>query len=104
MGEIGAFCRVNGIDASYHQDGYLWAATNEHQRDDWASMVDGLARYGEHPFEVLAPQDVAARTGRPCTSGASWSDRGAIVQPALLARGLRRARWREASASSSARR
>ena len=74
VGEIGAFCRVNGIDAKFHQDGYLWAATNEHQRDDWASMVDGLARYGEHPFEVLAPQDVAARTGSAVHLGAPRSD------------------------------
>lgn len=91
VGEIGAFCRVNGIDANFHQDGYLWAATNEHQRDDWASMVDGLARYGEHPFEVLAPQDVAVRTGSAVHLGGALERSGAIVQPALLARGLRRA-------------
>jgi glycine/D-amino acid oxidase-like deaminating enzyme len=91
VSEIGAFCRVNGIDANYHQDGYLWSATNDHQRDDWGTMVDGLARYGEHPFEVLSPAETAQRTGSAVHVGGALERSAAIVQPALLARGLRRA-------------
>jgi putative aminophosphonate oxidoreductase len=89
--EIGAFCRVNGIDANYHQDGYLWAATNDAQRDDWRATVDGLSRYDEHPFQELTPDEAAARTGSAVHQGGVLERSCAIVQPALLARGLRRA-------------
>jgi putative aminophosphonate oxidoreductase len=88
--EIGAFCRVNDVDAKYHQDGYLWAATSDAQRDDWLSTVEGLARYGEQPFVVWSPDEVAARTGSPVHVGGAFERCGAIVQPALLARGMRR--------------
>jgi putative aminophosphonate oxidoreductase len=88
--EIGAFCRVHGIDARYHQDGYLWAATNDVQRDDWIATVEGLARYGERPFVVWPPEEAAARTGSPVHLGGAFERSGAIVQPALLARGMRR--------------
>lgn len=90
VSEIGAFCRANGIDAHFHQDGYLWAATNDAQRDDWVPMVEGLARYGEHPFEVLPPDEVTARTGSAVHLGGAFERSAAIVQPALLARGMRR--------------
>ena len=88
--EIGAFCRVHGIDAQYHRDGYLWAATNDAQRDDWLSTVEGLARYGERPFVVWSAEEAAARTGSPVHLGGAFERCAAIVQPALLARGLRR--------------
>jgi glycine/D-amino acid oxidase-like deaminating enzyme len=87
--DIGAFCDENGIDG-YHRDGYLWAATNDRQRDDWAGTVEGLARYGEHPFVVWSPEEAAARTGSPVHQGGAFEACAAIVQPALLARGMRR--------------
>jgi glycine/D-amino acid oxidase-like deaminating enzyme len=91
VGEIGAFCRDNGLDAGYHQDGYLWAATNDEQRGDWLATVEGLAGYGETPFVVWSPEEAAARTGSPVHRGGAFERCAAIVQPALLARGMRRA-------------
>jgi glycine/D-amino acid oxidase-like deaminating enzyme len=88
--EIGAFCRANGVDG-YHRDGYLWAATNDAQRDDWVATVERLARYGEQPFVVWSPEEAAARTGSPVHVGGAFERCAAIVQPALLARGMRRA-------------
>jgi len=87
---IGAFCTDNGIDARFHLDGYLWAATNRAQMDDWRPMIDGLARYGERPFEELEPDEIATRTGSPVHLGGAFERTAAIVQPALLARGMRR--------------
>ena len=87
---IGAFCADNGIDAGFHMDGYVWAATNQSQMGDWRPMIDGLARYGEQPFEELPPREIAARTGSPVHVGGAFERTAAIVQPALLARGIRR--------------
>ena len=52
--------------------------------------VEGLARYGERPFAVWSPEEVAERTGSPVHVGGAFEHCGAIVQPALLARGMRR--------------
>src|SRR5438105_5438524 len=47
---IGKFCADQGIDARFHQDGWLWAATNEAQVGSWRSTIDELERVGEAPF------------------------------------------------------
>jgi len=87
---IGAFCRDHAIDARFHMDGYLWAATNQSQVGDWRPMIEGLARYGEHPFEEWSAREAADRTGSPVHLGGAFERTAAIVQPALLARGMRR--------------
>ena len=87
---IGEYCAANGIDAGYHRDGYLWAATNGAQTDSWRSTVDALDALGEHPFVEWTPDEVARRSGSPVHRAGVFEPTGAIVQPALLARGLRR--------------
>jgi putative aminophosphonate oxidoreductase len=88
--DIGEFCRANGIDAGFHEDGYLWAATNRSQIGAWEGVIGALAQHGERPFDVLTPDDAAHRAGSPSHMGGVLERTGAIVQPALLARGLRR--------------
>ncbi len=88
--DIGEFCRANGIDARYHEDGYLWAATNPSQVGGWDAVVAALAERGERPFEVLPPDEVARRAGSAVHVAGVFERSGAIVQPAMLARGLRR--------------
>lgn len=87
---IGAFCEEHGIDAHYRRDGWLWAATNPAQLDAWRSTVEDLDRAGAHPFLELSPEEVATRTGSPVHLAGVLEESGAIVQPARLARGLRR--------------
>jgi putative aminophosphonate oxidoreductase len=87
---IGAFCATNGIDAGYHHDGYLWAATNGAQTGSWRSTVETLDVLGEHPFRAWMPEEVARRSGSAVHRDGVFEPSGAIVQPALLARGLRR--------------
>ena len=90
--EIGAFCTANGIDAHFRHDGWLWAATSagadrrlgRDRRGDRAATAASV-------FVRLEPEEVARRgRARRPTSPACWSRAAATVQPALLARGLRR--------------
>jgi putative aminophosphonate oxidoreductase len=88
--EIGEFCRAEEIDAHFHQGGWLWSATSPAQLGSWEGAVEAAETYGEHPFELLGADDVQARTGSPVHLGAAYEAGAATVQPALLARGLRR--------------
>ncbi len=88
---IGDECARLGFDADYRRDGYLWAATSPEQAGSWAPVVEELARRGEHPFREASAEELAARTGTRAHLEGVIEGSGAIVQPALLARGLRRA-------------
>jgi putative aminophosphonate oxidoreductase len=87
---IGAFCAEHGIDAHYRHDGWLWAATSAAQLGAWEETLATAAAYGEQPFERLDPAEVARRAGEPTHLGGVYEPSAATVQPALLARGLRR--------------
>ena len=88
--ELGAFCEREGIDAHYRRGGWLWTATSPAQLGSWEGAVAAAARAGEQPFEILSAEEVRRRTGSPVHLGAAYEAGAATVQPALLARGLRR--------------
>lgn len=88
--DIGAFCAENGIDAHYRNDGWLWAATNQSQLGSWDEAVAVAAELGREPFRPLSPAQVAESAGSPAHLGGVFESSAATVQPALLARGLRR--------------
>jgi putative aminophosphonate oxidoreductase len=90
VAQIGAFAAANGIDAGFHHDGWLWAATNPAQLGSWQDSLDALDRAGVHPFVGWTAEECAARSGSPTHIGGVFEPSGAIVQPARLARGLRR--------------
>jgi putative aminophosphonate oxidoreductase len=90
VAEIGAFCDEHGIDAHYRHDGWLWTATNPAQQGAWKPTVEALATHGERPFVELAPEEVARRAGSACHLAGVFEPTAATVQPAFLARGLRR--------------
>jgi len=87
---IGEFCAAQGIDAHYRRDGWLWAATNAAQADSWVPTVDAMARYQQFPFQPWRPEDVAARSGSARHTSGIFEPIAASVQPAALARGLRK--------------
>jgi putative aminophosphonate oxidoreductase len=87
---IGAFCGANGIDAGYRKDGWLWTATNRAQVGAWAGTVAALERHGERPFLPVPDGEVPERAGSPRHLAAVFEPTAATLQPALLARGLRR--------------
>jgi glycine/D-amino acid oxidase-like deaminating enzyme len=90
VGEIGAFCAEHGIDAEFHQAGWVWAATSPAQLDAWKYTVDSLAAIGESPYELLTPEETARRAGSPVHLAGVFEAAPASVHPARLARGLRR--------------
>lgn len=90
VGAIGAFCAEHGIDAHYLHEGWLWTATSPAQVGAWDPVVEALAAAGEQPFVPLPPEEIARRAGSDRHLAGVWEPAGATVQPALLARGLRR--------------
>jgi glycine/D-amino acid oxidase-like deaminating enzyme len=88
--EIGEFCEREGVDAHFRRGGWLWTATSAAQVGSWEAAVGIAEEYGERPFELLSAEEVRARTGSPMHLGAAFEAGAATVQPALLARGLRR--------------
>jgi glycine/D-amino acid oxidase-like deaminating enzyme len=87
---IGAFCEREDVDAHFVRGGWLWTATSPAQLGSWEGAVAAAERMGERPFELLSAEEVQARTGSPVHLGAAYEAGAATVQPALLARGLRR--------------
>lgn len=88
--EIARFCREHAIDAHLRQDGWLWTASNRAQLGAWWAAMDALDRHGERPFVELEPDEVAHRSGSKRHLGGVLERSVATVQPAFLARGLRR--------------
>ncbi len=91
VSEMADFCAAHAIDCEFRQDGWLWAATNQAQDGAWRLVVEALARHQRHPFVEWSPDKVAARSGSEKHISGVFEASAASVQPALLARGLRRA-------------
>lgn len=91
VSEIGDYCQANQIDSHYRRDGWLWAATSPAQVGLWHETMDAANRYQLQPFKTLSPEEVADRTGSDRHIAGVFEPSAASVQPALLARGLRRA-------------
>ncbi len=90
VNDMARFCTDNAIDCDYRQDGWLWAATNQAQDGAWSAAMETLAKQQIHPFEQWTRDQVAARTGSDKHISGVFEPSAATVQPALLARGLRR--------------
>lgn len=74
-----------GVDAGFRRGGWLWTATSRAQLGAWEQAVSAGA-----PLQPLSASELAARTGSPVHLGGVYESAAATVQPALLARGLRR--------------
>lgn len=88
--EIDDFCRENGIEAHIRRDGGVWVAATESGNGSWAPLVSGLLERGIDVFSEVAGADLKAMTGTDVYLGGIYDAEQATVQPALLARGLRR--------------
>ena len=88
---IGAFCERHDVDAWYTPAGYLQASASEAQDGSWDRAVAVCRELGVGDRYVPMTRDeVRARCGSPRFRGGVFMPGGATVQPALLARGLRR--------------
>jgi putative aminophosphonate oxidoreductase len=90
IGEIRDFCAAHAIDAHFRQAGWLWAATSQAQMGAWESVVSLCERLGVGTFHRLAPGEIGRRSGSPAHRAGVFESSAATVQPAVLARGLRR--------------
>ena len=88
---IGDFCSAHGVDAWFRHAGYLYAATSP-QHEAVCEEVVKLAREIGAPEELraLTREEVKARCASPAFRSGAFMKDGASVQPAFLARGLRR--------------
>ena len=87
---IGRICQEHGIDADFRAGGMLWTASAPAHLGVWEQAVRATRERGVDVFAELDPAEVARRSGSPVHLGGVWDRTGARVQPALLARGLRR--------------
>ncbi|HSL09764.1 MAG TPA: FAD-dependent oxidoreductase [Actinomycetota bacterium] len=89
--EIGAWCEEHGVDAWFRHDGELNVASSPVQVGEWASLIMAADRLGiADRFRVLDRDGVRRVIDSPVFEGGVLSTDGATVQPARLARGLRR--------------
>jgi glycine/D-amino acid oxidase-like deaminating enzyme len=89
--EIGSFCDANGIDAWYTRSGELAVASNPFQEGLWEGAVETAKRFGlEDEVMELSAEQVAEICRSPVFGGGLFDREAATVQPAHLARGLRR--------------
>jgi glycine/D-amino acid oxidase-like deaminating enzyme len=89
--EIGRFCAEHDIDAHFRREGWLWTATSPAQIGAWAGTAAAIdAACGLRPFAELSREELAERSGSAAHLAGVYEAVSATVQPALLARGLRR--------------
>ena len=88
--ELGEFAKANDIDCDYRAGGWLWTARTEAQLGAWEGTVELAERLDADAFERLAPEEISRRAGSPEHLAGVLERTAATVQPAALARGLRR--------------
>jgi glycine/D-amino acid oxidase-like deaminating enzyme len=87
---IEQFCDANRIDAQIRRAGGVWTATHPTEIGSWRPTGEALAKLGHDVFRELDREEIAARTGSDVYLAGVFDEEQATVQPALLARGLRR--------------
>jgi glycine/D-amino acid oxidase-like deaminating enzyme len=88
---IGQWCRTNGADAWYRPAGYVEVASSPAQDGAWRASADACRRLGlEDRYQEISPEEVQAICRSPAFRGGAFMRDGATVQPARLARELRR--------------
>ncbi len=90
VGEIGRFCSDHAIDAGYHAGDWVWSAVNRAQIGAWRPTMAALEELGEDAIVELGGEEVARRTASKVHVAGARIRGSATLQPARLARGLRR--------------
>ncbi len=90
--ELGRWCAEHGIDAWYTKAGTLSVSAAPAQDGKWLEATEACASLGVGDrYVALGPDEVAARVVSPVLRGGAFMPGAATIQPAILARGLRRA-------------
>jgi glycine/D-amino acid oxidase-like deaminating enzyme len=89
--EVGAFCAAHGVDAWFTKAGSLTVSAAPAQDGAWDDAVAALRGHGLGDRLVPIPAaDVATRVTSPVFRDGVFMPGAATIQPAVLARGLRR--------------
>ena len=89
--ELEDFCATHGVDAHLRRGGALQLATTPLHLEGGNDNLAALRRLGfDGMLEEITPEAAARRGGSPVYRGGLFDPTAATVQPALLARGLRR--------------
>lgn len=88
--DLGKFCQENDIKAEFRLDGWLWTATAPKHIDSWDVALKACEKLGVSPFEYVHPKDVSQRAGSNVHLAGIFEKGNATLQPAILARGLRK--------------
>jgi putative aminophosphonate oxidoreductase len=88
--EIESFCSAHAPEAEFRRGGWLWTATSAAQIGAWDKVVSRADALAPGTFLRLDPREVAQRSGSPQHLAGVFEPSNGTVQPAALARGLRR--------------
>jgi glycine/D-amino acid oxidase-like deaminating enzyme len=89
--EIGSWCEAYGVDAWFTRGGDLAVATSPSAEGRWEGTVEAARKLGvEDEYQALTAEEVQERCASPAFGGGMLIADAANVQPARLARGLRR--------------
>ncbi len=90
-GWIGEWAERHGVDPWFEPGGTLVASTSPAQDDAWTGILELAAQLGvADRYQPLTADEVRARCATPMLRGGVLVPTDASVQPARLARGLRR--------------
>ncbi len=91
IGSLGPWSVEHGADVALRASGFLQVSAAPAQDDAWLEATEACARVGEGDrWRALAPAQVAERARSPVFRGGAFMPGAATVQPAILARALRR--------------
>jgi glycine/D-amino acid oxidase-like deaminating enzyme len=91
IASLGPWCATQAVDAGLVEAGFLQVSAAPAQDDAWLESTDACARIGEgERWRALSPAEVAERARSPVFRGGAFMPGAGTVQPAALARGLRR--------------
>ena len=88
---LGSWSAQHGVDAWYRKAGSISASAAPAQDDGWVEAVEACRAAGEAGrYVALTPDGLRSRVVSPVLRGGAFMPGAATVQPASLARGLRR--------------
>jgi glycine/D-amino acid oxidase-like deaminating enzyme len=88
--EIGRLQTEQGIEIDFRPAGWLCTASTPSQLGAWSLALDACRSRGITALRLAEADEIQRRTGSPVQLAGIAEDHAATVQPAKLARGLRR--------------
>ena len=90
ISDIEDFCKLHNIECHFRRKGWAWVASNDAQAGAWESTLQVLDTLNFNAFDQPSREKLQEMTGSTLFVDGVIERNVASVQPALLARGLRR--------------